>query len=379
MNPRSTTPTRHTGARPAGLRATLLLLATLTSACASVPKVEPLAFAVDSDELEAGVGEAELDAALAALQRDGELHLHLVGHADEDNVDAYNLALSRRRAEHVREQLLARDPELASRIDVEARGELDGAAAGSDDAAKARNRRVELRFHYPRRCEPSLDPEFLACELARLPTPEPTPAPEPPASAAPPPEPSEPPPPSTRKRFVGAYLTGLVGYGVTSAEFIRQHVRWGVNGGWSWGWNSDFRIALGLGFDHLVDVGFLFPAPDSCDPFCDRVERSALRVAPELRIGGASEVFWSWIRISGGVVVQHRERQLELVEGNTRATAPEQWVPGAVLGIGPGIAFALGEHLFLEFDATASLSLVRRIRGGGTGIFDAGVALGWRF
>lgn len=362
------------------MRATfLLLLATLTSACASVPKVEPLAFAVDSDELDAGVGERELAAALAALQGDPDLHLHLVGHADEDNVDDYNLALSRRRAAHVREQLLARDPSLAVRIDVEARGELDGAASGSDDAAKARNRRVELRFYYPRQCEPSLDAAFLACELARLPTPAPEPTPPPIASEPTPEPPAPPPPPSTRKRFVGAYLTGLVGYGVTSAEFIRQHVRWGVNGGWSWGWNSDFRIALGLGFDHLVDVGFLFPAPDSCDPFCERVDRSALRFTPELRIGGANQVFWSWIRINGGVLVQHRERQLVVENGTTRATAPEQWVPGAVLGIGPGIAFALGEHLFLEFDATASLSLVRRIRGGGTGIFDAGVALGWRF
>lgn len=352
----------------------------LVSACASVPKVDPVAFATDQAELDPGVGEHELDAALAALRDDPALHLHLVGHADEDNSDDYNAALSRRRAEHLRERLIAREPSLADRVTIEARGELDVAAAGSDDEAKARNRRVELRFHYPRACEPSFDAAFLTCELDRLPAAAPAPEPTPPlATSEPAPAPAPAPPPSPRRSFTGAYLIGMAGYGITSAEFLRQHVRWGVAGGWSWGWNSDFRIAAGLAFDHLVDVGFLFPSPDSCAPFCERVERSALRLTPELRIGGASQVFWSWIRLNGGVVVQHRERQLEDDAGVVVATAPEQWIAGGVIGIGPGIAFALGQHLFLEFHATASVSFVPRIRGDGTGIFDAGVGLGWRF
>jgi hypothetical protein len=371
----------------------LALTSLVAGGCASVPKVEPVEFAVDRDALEPDVGEAEIERALAALHDDPELHLRLIGHADEDNTDEYNERLSQRRAEHVRQQLLARDPSLADRIDVEARGELDASTPGDDDAAKARpgdaasvgssldrksrNRRVELRFFHPRVCEPSFDEDFLACQLARLPEP-PPPEPEP-VAAAPEPAPPEPPKPTAAKNFTGAWLMGLAGYGVSSAEYLRQHVRWGAAGGWSWGWDSEFRLALGLGFDHLVDVGFLFPQPSSCDPFCDRIERSAIRVAPELRIGGASSVLWAWIRLAGGVVVQHRERQLAEQQGQVVAVGPERWIPGGVFGIGPGVAVALTRHLFLEFDATASYSLVRGLSGGGTGIYDASVGLGWLF
>jgi hypothetical protein len=35
--------------------------------------------------------------------------------------------------------------------------------------------------------------------------------------------------------------------------------------------------------------------------------------------------------------------------------------------------------LFLEFDATASYSRVRGLSGGGTGIYDVSVGLGWLF
>lgn len=362
--------------RPRALVLTLAI--TLAGGCASVPKVEPIEFAVDDDQLAPGVGEAELDAALAALQADPELHLQLIGHADEDNSDEYNEQLSRRRAEHLRTQLITRDPSLRARILSVARGELDTAVVGEDQSAKARNRRVELLFFYPRVCEPSFDEDFLACELARLPTPPAKPPQtEPPPALAPVLPPSK--PPTQTKSFTGAWVAGLVGYGISSAEYLRQHVRWGVAGGWSWGWKSEFRIAAGLSFDHLVDVGFLFPQPDSCAPFCDRVDRSALRVAPELRIGGASQVLWAWIRVSGGAVVQHRERLLAEDDGQVTAVAPERWVGGGIVGFGPGVAVALTRHLFLEFDATASYSVVPGLRPGGTGIYDAGVSLGWLF
>jgi hypothetical protein len=35
--------------------------------------------------------------------------------------------------------------------------------------------------------------------------------------------------------------------------------------------------------------------------------------------------------------------------------------------------------LFLEFNATASYSRVRGLSGGGTGIYDVGIGLGWLF
>ncbi|NVB40814.1 OmpA family protein [Pseudenhygromyxa sp. WMMC2535] len=370
-------------ARPRQLPSLVLGMALgLGLGCVSVPKAEPVSFDVNDDRLGDPRAEAELERAAAALRDDPDLHLLVIGHADEDNTDEYNRALSRRRAQRVGDYLIEQlrasgDASAATRVHLEARGEWDASDPGDDEAAKARNRRVELRFYYPRQCEPSFDADFLACEWARLPPPEPVELEAPPLQDAadvadtPPPTPAEPKQRPAREEigFRGPYVFGIAGYAIGSAEYLRQHVRYGAGAGYIWGFSSELRLALGLSVDHLIDVGFLFPQPDSCAPDCDRVDRSRLRVVPELRVGGSRGGFWGWLRLSAGLVLQHRE-------GST--TAPERWSPGAVLGIGPGVAIALTRHLFLLFDATVTYSVTPG-SSGGAGIYDVGAGLGWVF
>lgn len=357
-------------------------IALAASACVSVPVAAPMQFAVDDDRLRDNKAERELEAAADALREDPDLHLLIVGHADEDNTDEYNRELSHRRAEHVRSRILALAPELDARIRVEARGEWDASVAGEHEQAKARNRRVELRFHYPRRCEPSFDSEFLACEWARLPPP--TLAPAPVVAAPELPEPPTPPPPSPPRprrqlEFLGPFVFVLGGYAIASSEYLRQYVRWGVGAGYLWGFDSDFRVALGLEFDHLVDVGFLFPESGACAPFCEFVERSRIRVTPELRIGGARGGLWGWIRVSGGLLMQHQEPRRRVDPGDDpMIVSPQRWDPGGVIGIGPGIAVALTGHLFLLFDGMATYARVPAADRGGAG-FDVAGGLGWVF
>ncbi len=360
-------------------------LASLLGACVSVPEAAPLQFAVDDAELRGHRFDEVIEAAAAALRDDPALHLLIVGHADEDNTDEYNRTLSQHRAEHVRDSIAAVEPSVAERIHVEARGEWDASDPGTDEAAKARNRRVELRFFYPRQCEPSFDANFLACEWARLPAPEPVVVEAPPPTQ--PPEPAQPPPPRPRERqdFHGPYMFGLGGYGLSSGEYLLHHARYGVGAGYLWGFGSEFRIAAGLNFDHLLDVGFVFPQA-SCRPFCEEVDRSKIRIVPELRLGGARGGVWGWLRLSAGLALEHHEPILQrniTPQGNqTVELAPARWDPGAVLGIGPGVAITLTRHLFLLIDATVTYSTARGTDGtgwSGVGIYDAGIGLGWIF
>jgi hypothetical protein len=360
-----------------------VVVALAAGACVSVPEVAPLQFAVDDDRLRDREDERELEAAAEALREDPDLHLLIVGHADEDNTDEYNRDLSRRRAAHVRSRILALAPDLDDRIEIEARGEWDASEIGEDEQAKARNRRVELRFHYPRRCEPSFDSEFLACEWARLPPPTPPPPPAPVVDATP--EVSEPIAPVTgtparqQQEFLGPFVFGHAGYAIASSEYLRQYVRWGAGAGYLWGFDRTLRVGVGLEFDHLVDVGFLFPQSGACAPFCEFVERSRMRVAPELRIGGARGGLWGWIRVSGGLLLQHREPTRRAGTGDEiEIVAPQRWDPGGVIGIGPGIAIAVTGHLFVLFDSMVSYGRVPAVDRGGAGL-DVAAGLGWVF
>jgi hypothetical protein len=365
----------------ASLAAATLALA--AHACVSVPAAAPFQFAVDDDRLRDNKAGRELEAAADALRDDPDLHLVIVGHADEDNTDEYDRELSRRRAAHVRARILALAPELDARIRIEARGEWDASAAGESEQAKARNRRVELHFHYPRRCEPSFDSEFLACEWARLPPPTPATAPAPvvaaPEVSEPEPPPAPEPSPRQQQAFLGPFVFAHGGYAIASSEYLRQYGRWGVGAGYLWGFDSNLRVALGLEFDHLVDGGFLFPQSGACAPFCELVERSRMRVTPELRIGGAKGGLWGWIRVSGGLLMQHHEPTRVAGPGGSAMTiAPQRWDPGGVIGIGPGIAVAVTGHLFLLFDGMVSYGRVPAADRGGAGL-DVAAGLGWIF
>lgn len=64
------------------------------------------------------------------------------GHADERGTDAYNLGLSQRRADRVRQVLVELGVEVA--LEAQGRGESSPRATGSDERAWRQNRRVEF-------------------------------------------------------------------------------------------------------------------------------------------------------------------------------------------------------------------------------------------
>jgi outer membrane protein OmpA-like peptidoglycan-associated protein len=104
-------------------------------------------FAFDSARLDAGARN-RLDQVSARLRREQPRRVRIVGYTDSKGSDAYNLRLSRRRAEAVHAALASEAPAF----DVRGRGEADPVAPntrpdGSDNPrGRARNRRVEIIF-----------------------------------------------------------------------------------------------------------------------------------------------------------------------------------------------------------------------------------------
>lgn len=85
-----------------------------------------------------------LDAVVSELKEDEEIAIVAEGHADSTGTDRYNLGLSRRRAERVRQYLV--DHGVApTRIRVEAVGESRPTAPNQTPQGRAKNRRVEIR------------------------------------------------------------------------------------------------------------------------------------------------------------------------------------------------------------------------------------------
>jgi len=67
----------------------------------------------------------------------------VIGHADSDGADDYNLDLSRRRASSVAQYLVNRNV-LADRLYVDGQGESQPIASNATPQGKAQNRRVEI-------------------------------------------------------------------------------------------------------------------------------------------------------------------------------------------------------------------------------------------
>ena len=81
----------------------------------------------------------------AALRANPEVTLRIEGHADERGSVEYNLALSLRRANAVREYLTGAGLEM-SRFEVAAFGEEQPLESGQSEQAYARNRRAESQI-----------------------------------------------------------------------------------------------------------------------------------------------------------------------------------------------------------------------------------------
>ena len=102
-------------------------------------------FAVDSAEIVPGASQA-LDLAAAQVLARGPGDLSVVGHTDDTGDEAYNLDLSRRRAEAVAAAAAVAgtlDP-LQPPVTVEGRGEAEPSVPGTSAEARRLNRRVTL-------------------------------------------------------------------------------------------------------------------------------------------------------------------------------------------------------------------------------------------
>ena len=85
-----------------------------------------------------------LNEAIATLKREGKINIVCEGHTDSKGTDEYNQKLSLRRANAVRDYLVAGGI-ARSRIQVEGFGESRPVASNATDDGRAQNRRVELR------------------------------------------------------------------------------------------------------------------------------------------------------------------------------------------------------------------------------------------
>ncbi|WP_339913547.1 OmpA family protein [uncultured Brevundimonas sp.] len=86
---------------------------------------------------------ATLDDVAGVLNRYDQSTIDIIGHADSDGADDYNLDLSRRRASAVAQYLVSHNV-LADRLYVDGRGESEPVATNATAEGKALNRRVEI-------------------------------------------------------------------------------------------------------------------------------------------------------------------------------------------------------------------------------------------
>lgn len=86
---------------------------------------------------------ATLDDVAAVLNRYDQSIVDIIGHADSDGAEDYNLDLSRRRASSVAQYLVNRNV-LPDRLYVDGRGESAPIASNATAEGKAMNRRVEI-------------------------------------------------------------------------------------------------------------------------------------------------------------------------------------------------------------------------------------------
>ncbi|RJK97956.1 OmpA family protein [Vallicoccus soli] len=100
-------------------------------------------FAVDSAELSPRA-RAALDVAAARLTERAPGTVDVVGHTDDSGDEAYNQALSERRAAAVAQALAERVDAGSYPLRASGRGELDPVAPNGSDAERALNRRVTL-------------------------------------------------------------------------------------------------------------------------------------------------------------------------------------------------------------------------------------------
>ena len=101
-------------------------------------------FDFDSSEIR-GEGTDIVAAHAKYLSKNGPMKVRLEGHTDERGSREYNIGLGERRAQAVRRALLLQGA-AEGQISTVSYGEERPAVAGSDEAAWAKNRRVEIVY-----------------------------------------------------------------------------------------------------------------------------------------------------------------------------------------------------------------------------------------
>jgi outer membrane protein OmpA-like peptidoglycan-associated protein len=129
----------------------LVVLGLGLAACASKPAPTPKFVYYDSakDQPHDEGEYLTVGAALETLARDPTLNLLVVGHADAEGDPERNRDLSFRRARGIRSSLLAKGI-APTRVMVAARGASQPVATNESEAGRAKNRRVELFFWFPK-------------------------------------------------------------------------------------------------------------------------------------------------------------------------------------------------------------------------------------
>jgi len=118
---------------------------TVASTAAAIATMEELVhFAYDKSDL-TDSSRAALDSKVKVFQSNPAMRILIVGHTDDRGTGAYNLELGTRRAEAVRDYLVAQGV-ASSRIELETRGETQPMASGSSAGAMAQNRRDAFRI-----------------------------------------------------------------------------------------------------------------------------------------------------------------------------------------------------------------------------------------
>ena len=86
---------------------------------------------------------SELDKNVEALKAWGDVNIEVAGHTDSKGSDAYNMKLSKQRAEAVRNFLISRGV-AADRLTAKGYGESQPVADNATEEGRFKNRRVEL-------------------------------------------------------------------------------------------------------------------------------------------------------------------------------------------------------------------------------------------
>ena len=112
-----------------------------------IPRPAIVLFEFDSADLQAGAM-TQLGEVVQAMKQQPTLEADVVGHADAQGSESYNLALSQRRAQQVRDYLITSGVS-AVRVKAAWRGESEPAFPNTTREFRALNRRVEVTVRPP--------------------------------------------------------------------------------------------------------------------------------------------------------------------------------------------------------------------------------------